>query len=75
MRAEKNACSITGTTADLKLDYIYSLHDLYFGMMLPSGNDAAYLIAEIGGLLLKFDKGSKNDINSAYDCEFMSANL
>jgi len=45
---------MTGTTADLKLDSVYCLEDLYFGMMLPSGNDAAYLIAEIGGLLLKF---------------------
>jgi len=42
-----------GTTAELQQGSLYSLYDLYFGMMLPSGNDAAYLIAELGGLLLK----------------------
>ena len=36
---------MTGTTAELKLNFEYTLYDLYFGMMLPSGNDAAYLIA------------------------------
>ncbi len=29
-----------------------SLLDLYYGMMLPSGNNAAFLIAEIGGMLI-----------------------
>ncbi len=47
---------MNGTTAELKQGSLYSLYDLYFGMMLPSGNDAAYLIAEIGGLLLKLTR-------------------
>lgn len=45
VKATKNSCSITGTTAELKQGSLYSLYDLYFGMMLPSGNDAAYLVA------------------------------
>lgn len=29
-----------------------SLKDLFYGMMLPSGNDAAYQVAQIGGSIL-----------------------
>ena len=36
-----------------------SLYDLYFGMMLPSGNDAAFQIAQIGGSLLILEKISE----------------
>lgn len=42
-----------GTTAKIKYGAVYTLYDLYFGMMLPSGNDAAYLIAEVGSMLLR----------------------
>ena len=42
-----------GTTAEIKYGAVYTLYDLYFGMMLPSGNDAAYLIAEVGSMLLR----------------------
>lgn len=42
-----------GTTAELKYGAVYTLYDLYFGMMLPSGNDAAYLVAEVGSMLLR----------------------
>lgn len=45
VKASKTACEITGTTAELRVNCEYTLYDLYFGMMLPSGNDAAYLIA------------------------------
>lgn len=31
---------------------ILSIYDLFFAMMLPSGNDAAYLLAEGFGTLL-----------------------
>lgn len=43
----------TGTTAGLRENGVYNLLDLYFGMMLPSGNDAALMIAAIGGCLIK----------------------
>ncbi len=53
VQASRTACEITGTTAELREGAEYTLFDLYFGMMLPSGNDAAYLISEFGGYLLK----------------------
>lgn len=37
-----------------------SLYDLYFGMMLPSGNDAAFQIAQIGGALIHMAKSTIN---------------
>jgi D-alanyl-D-alanine carboxypeptidase len=64
--ATKAACSVTGTTAELKMGAIYTLYDLLFGMMLPSGNDAAYLIAETCGWLLKLSKEGKLEPTIAY---------
>jgi D-alanyl-D-alanine carboxypeptidase len=34
-----------GTSANLKPKYWIMLKDLFYGIMLPSGNDAAYLLA------------------------------
>lgn len=41
----REACTLIGTTAQLKPGIEISLEDLFYGMMLPSGNDAAFLIA------------------------------
>ena len=38
------------------------MEDLLYGMMLPSGNDAAFLVAEFGGYLLQ--KGFPADITT-----------
>lgn len=48
----RTAASIPGTSANLREgDQLY-LQDLFYGLMLPSGNDAAYALAEyFGGLL------------------------
>lgn len=51
--ATRNATALNGTSAELKRGAAYSLYDLLFAMMLPSGNDAAYLIAEVGGVLVR----------------------
>jgi serine-type D-Ala-D-Ala carboxypeptidase (penicillin-binding protein 5/6) len=86
VKASRTACEITGTTAELRLGAEYSLYDLYFGMMLPSGNDAGYLIAELGGYLLKVQQNcfspSIRDINcaasseiSTYSDQFVNAYL
>ena len=40
------AAAVKGTTAELKAGETYTLMDLAYGMMLPSGNDAATAIAE-----------------------------
>ena len=53
IKASKEASYMNGTTAELKVGIQISLEELFYGMMLPSGNDAAYQIAEIGGALLQ----------------------
>lgn len=42
----RNAAKIHGTSADLQEGDILSLSQLFYGMMLPSGNDAAFALAE-----------------------------
>ena len=62
----ERSASIPGTTAKLKKGDILSLYDLFYGMMLPSGNDAAYQIAIIGGCILKIieEQPQKTNITS-----------
>lgn len=48
----RTAASMPGTSANLREGDQLALHDLFYGLMLPSGNDAAYALAEyFGGLL------------------------
>lgn len=42
----KEVADIQGTTSSLEEGYLISLWDLLYGLMLPSGNDAALCIAE-----------------------------
>ena len=42
----KNASLITGTTARLQKGMWISLKDLFYALMLPSGNDAALVLSE-----------------------------
>lgn len=52
IQVSKYSSSIRGTTANLKEGDTLSLNDLFYCMMLPSGNDAASVIAEhLGGYL------------------------
>lgn len=46
------ASKIIGTTANLKSGSWIILKDLLYGTMLPSGNDAAYVLAEVIGFVL-----------------------
>ena len=39
------SCTIGGTTANLREGDMISVWDLLYGMMLPSGNDAAHALA------------------------------
>jgi D-alanyl-D-alanine carboxypeptidase len=57
----KKSANLIGTTANIKsgdrfkyfiINSIISIYDLFFGMMLPSGNDAAESIAEYFGKIL-----------------------
>ena len=40
---------VGGTTADLKESDILTLEQLFYAMMLPSGNDAAFTLGEYFG--------------------------
>lgn len=44
--------SMTGTMANLLLNEYIRLKDLYYGLMLPSGNDAACILAYYYGMWL-----------------------
>lgn len=41
--------SITGTSAELERGFRYSIEQLLYGLMLPSGNDASLALAVWGG--------------------------
>ena len=40
------ASNITGTVAELRHKDELTVYDLFYGLMLPSGNDAAIVLAE-----------------------------
>ena len=52
----KTSTLIGGTTAKLQEGQVLTLLELFYGMMLPSGNDAAIAVSEAIGLL-SFLKG------------------
>lgn len=43
---------MTGTSAEIAFGDIFSIEYLLYGLMLPSGNDAAMALAKWGGKLL-----------------------
>jgi len=45
-----------GTSSGLREGYYIKLIDLLYALMLPSGNDAAYLLAETFGLLMLYER-------------------
>ncbi|HEY8485917.1 MAG TPA: D-alanyl-D-alanine carboxypeptidase family protein [Limnochordales bacterium] len=46
VRVSRRAASVTGSSADLAAGEVLTLEELLYGLMLPSGNDAAVAIAE-----------------------------
>lgn len=54
--------NVGGTSANIKKGEIYSIEQLLYGLMLPSGNDASLAIAVWGGRLLLQKEASKKDI-------------
>lgn len=52
-QVSERAAAINGTTAMLDEGDTLYLWDLFYGMMLPSGNDAAIVIAEFFGAVIK----------------------
>jgi D-alanyl-D-alanine carboxypeptidase len=49
-----------GTSANLKAGEWILLKDLYYGALLPSGNDAAYLLSEVIGFFLLASQNKGN---------------
>lgn len=47
---------MNGTTAEIKEGMVLTLNNLFYGMMLPSGNDAAYQIAQVGGTIINLTR-------------------
>jgi hypothetical protein len=52
---DRSAAYINGTTAGLRFEEFYSIYDLQFALMLPSGNDAAIVLGECFGMFLTFE--------------------
>lgn len=52
VKVSKTAAQVIGTSADLEEGDEVTVWDLLHGLMLPSGNDAAYCLAEFFGRLL-----------------------
>jgi D-alanyl-D-alanine carboxypeptidase len=58
-----------GTTAELQGNAWITIEDLLYGLMLPSGNDSAAVLAENIGAVLYFDKvGNKSLIECTLLC-------
>lgn len=56
------AASTNGTTANLVDNAWMSIDDLLYGLMLPSGNDAAMVLAENLGAVIYFDKAGNQSL-------------
>lgn len=56
----REATCLPGTTADLEFKDILSITDLFYALMLPSGNDAGYTLAKHFGNILISNKLEKN---------------
>jgi D-alanyl-D-alanine carboxypeptidase len=49
---DEETTQVTGTTANLKRGDTLSVDQLIYGLMLPSGNDAAFALAQHFGRIL-----------------------
>lgn len=49
---DEESASVTGTTAALAEGDYLTVEQLFYGLMLPSGNDAAHCLAQYFGSLL-----------------------
>lgn len=65
--------AITGTTAQILANDIISYRDLLYGLLLPSGNDAALCIARLVGTLMFVAAGSTGNTGVVRFVEAMNA--
>jgi D-alanyl-D-alanine carboxypeptidase (penicillin-binding protein 5/6) len=72
----ESASKHLGTTAELKPNTWINLWDLLYGAMLPSGNDAAFLLAEVFGYWSEHKTDLEHSkINKIIDLTNMHTNL
>ena len=69
MRASYQAAKIAGTTAHIKEGLRYSIYDLLIGLMLPSGNDAALVLAENFGRYMTIEQCRNSTTTLKEYCE------
>lgn len=69
VRVTREAAEISGTTAFLREGMEMSLLDLMYGMMLPSGNNAAYALAQVIGAILSLETEGKITYQLLYNVE------
>ena len=62
MTVTEVAADIRGTNANLEAGDILTIEHLLYGLMLPSGNDAAFALAQYFGKLLFRKKYTRADI-------------
>ena len=62
MTVTEVAADIRGTNANLEAGDILTIEQLLYGLMLPSGNDAAFALAQYFGKLLFRKKYTRADI-------------
>ncbi len=55
----KSSALIGGTTSKLNIEEVYTLKELLYGMMLPSGNDSAIAISEAVSLMIHLKQKNK----------------
>ena len=71
LEIDKQSESMTGTSAEITIGDLYTVEQLLYGLMLPSGNDAAMALAKWGGRILhEHSEGIKtNEIDSSKEEE------
>lgn len=60
---------MSGTSAELVEGDQYTVLELLYGMMLPSGNDAATALAKWGGVILKGDSKDFIALMNKHACD------
>ena len=77
LRVSKKAAFMVGTTAFLRQDQRLSIYDCLHALLLPSGNDAAIVLATAFGKWLYFTNernlSKKNQNNDGHEADIASA--
>ena len=71
MTITDHAMEMGGTSAEILSDEIYTIEQLLYGLMLPSGNDAAVALAIWGGknLILNDSDANQEDSANSVECQ------